>query len=171
MDTLYIANCSKTHYTLTYYLLENIRPRIHYIPAGKQESIKGTREELDSIIKQHEIYGWSEANKIKKGFGGQCYQFNKPISMEAILQGISQRSQEQIDAALEARKITTVAADQMFSKAAQEVGAQQLAPIEVEIMQEPNERANNNKPNFGEIISIGEEGQMPLRKRGRPKRR
>ena len=136
MMELYIANCSKQDFLFTYMLPENIRPFSHKIRAGAQIRLVQTQLEADTIIKQHQPYGFMEVSHVKKGFGGLCYRFNKPISVEAIEAGISQSDEENIERANEARKITAVAQDQIISQKAQEMGLKQKAGIEVEVVEE-----------------------------------
>ena len=149
-------------------LLENPRPFSHRIRAGSQMEINGTAEEIGHIIKQHEIYGMMEVTKVKKGFGGIAYRVGTPISIEAIEHGLEQRDQELIDRALEARKITAVAADQMISTKAQEMGLKQRTGLEVEVVEE-KKNAGDNEPKFEQTIEVVREGIAP-RGRGRPRK-
>lgn len=164
---LYVANCSKQEFLFTYMLPENIRPFSHHIRAGSQVEIIGNQDDIDSIIGQHTIYGLVEANKVKKGFGGLCYRMEKPVSIDAIEQGLEQTAQDQIDKALEARKMTAAAADMVISQKAQEMGLKQKAPLEVEVIEESkNPFETSNK--FNETIEVVKENMAP--KRGRPRK-
>jgi hypothetical protein len=166
MPSLYIANCSKAEFFFTYMLPENMRPFSQHIRAGAQIEIKGEQPMLDAIISQHEIYGMQPAEKVTRRFGGLAYRLNKPISVEAIQQGLTQSEQEQIERALEARKITTVAQDQMFANKAQEVGSKQTAPLEIEISEETRGPADTS-PKFNQTLVVEREGQQDQGKRGR----
>jgi hypothetical protein len=166
---LYVANCSKQEHDFTYMLIENPRPFHHKIRAGTQMEINGSLEEIDHIIKQHSIYGMMEVNKVQKGFGGICYRLNKPISVDAIEAGLDQRDQEMIDRALEARKITAAAADQILSNKAQEMGLKQKAGLEVEVVEE-KKNAADNEPKFNQTIEVLREGAEPGKSRGRPRK-
>ena len=163
---IYIANCSEQDHVFTYMLPENLRPFSHNIRAGAQIEITGSPDEIDCIIRQHEIYGFHEVSKVKKGFGGRTYRFDKPISIEAIEQGISQTTQEQINRALEARKVTAVVADQYISDSARQMGIKQTASVEIEITEEKKNIADHDKK-FSETIGVSREGVEPKR-RGRP---
>jgi len=166
---LYIANCSKQEFNLTYMLPENPRPFMHHIRAGGQVEIPGNQDSVDSIINQLSIYGLMEASKVKKGFGGIAYQLEKPISVEAIEAGLDQRDQEMIDRALEARKNTAAAADKILTDKAQEMGLKQKAGLEVEIMEE-KKNAGDNSPKFEQTIEVVREGLQPQSKASRKKK-
>jgi hypothetical protein len=165
---LYIANCTKQDHQFTYMLLENPRPFMERIRAGSQIKIKGSNDEIDQIIKQHEIYGLIPVDKIKGNFSGMAYRIDKPINVEAIENGISVRDQTMIDRATEARKITAVASDQKISETAQQMGLKQKAPLEIEIIEEKKNYADN-EPKFEQTIEVVKEGIAP-KGRGRPRK-
>jgi len=165
---LYVANCSKQEFHFTYMLLENPRPFAHHIRAGAQMLINGSNDEIDHIIKQHEIYGMTEIGKIGRGFGGLAYSLGKPVSIDGIEHGLELRDQEMIDRALEARKVTAVAADQILSNKAQEMGLKQKAGLEVEVLEE-KKNAGDNEPKFEQTIEVVREGITP-KGRGRPRK-
>lgn len=162
---LYVANCSKQEFDFTYMIPENLRPFMHKIRAGAQVEINGSQDEIDAIINQHSIYGMVEANKVKKGFGGLCYRLEKPVSIDAIEQGLSQNDQDKIDRALDARKLSAAAADQVISQKAQEMGLQQKAPLEVEVIEE-GKNPYDTTGKFSETIEVVKDGG-PAPKRGR----
>ena len=130
--------------------------------------INGSNDEIDHIIKQHEIYGMTEIGKIGRGFGGLAYSLGKPISIDGIEHGLELRDQEMIDRALEARKVTAVAADQILSNKAQEMGLKQKAGLEVEVLEE-KKNAGDNEPKFEQTIEVVREGITP-KGRGRPRK-
>ena len=166
MEKLYVANCSKQEFHFTYMLPENTRPFSHHIRAGSQIEIPGDKDAIDAIINQHSIYGMMEIGKVKKGFGGLCYRLNKPISIDAIEQGLSQSDQEMIDRAQEARNITAAAQDQIISQKAQEMGLRQKSGIEVEVVEE-KKNAADNEPKFEQTIEVIHEGESPKKGRSR----
>lgn len=162
---LYVANTTKQEFDFTYMLPENPRPFMHKIRAGSQVEITGSQDDVDAIINQHSIYGMVEANKVKKGFGGLCYRLEKPISVDAIEQGLSQNDQDKIDRALDARKLSAAAADQVISQRAQEMGLQQRSPLEVEVVEE-GKNPYDTSGKFNETIEVIKDGG-PAPKRGR----
>ena len=166
---LYIANCSKQEHLFTYMLPENPRPFSHSIRAGGQIEIPGEQEHLMSIIGQHQVYGMMEVNKVGKGFGGLCYRLEKPISIEAIQAGFTQSDQEMIDKAQEARSITAAASDQIIANKAQEMGLKQKSGLEIEVVEEKKNAADNS-PKFEQTIEVVREGISQDSKRGRRKK-
>lgn len=166
---LYVANCSKQEFLFTYMIPENPRPFSHHIRAGSQIQIDGTQSVVDAIINQHAIYGMMEVKKVKKGFGSLCYSIDKPISVEAIQNGFSQSDQEMIDRAQNARNATAAAADQILANKAQEMGLKQKSGLEIEIV-EDKKNAADNEPKFNQTIEVVREGVQPIKGRGRPKK-
>jgi hypothetical protein len=164
---LYIANCSKQEHLFTYMLPENPRPFSHAIRAGGQIEIPGEQDQLMSIIGQHQVYGMMEVNKVGKGFGGLCYRLEKPISVDAIQAGFTQSDQEMIDRAQEARNVTAAASDQILANKAQEMGLKQKSGLEIEVIEEKKNAADNS-PKFEQTIEVVREGVQPV-KRGRKK--
>lgn len=162
---LYIANTTKQEHLFAYYLPENMRPFSHSIRAGSQIEIVGQQHDIDSIINQHSIYGLVEANKVKKGFGGLCYRIDKPVSIEAIEAGLEQTAQDKIEQALQSRQLTAAAADMVISQKAQEMGLQQKAPLEVEVVEERKNPFDTSGA-FNETIEVIKDGG-PAPKRGR----
>ena len=165
---LFIANCTKQDHQFTYMLFENTRPFMERIRAGAQIKIKGTHDEIDQIIKQHEVYGLIPVEKIKGKFSGMAYKLDKPINVEAIENGIDVRDQTIIDRATEARKITAVASDQHISEKAQQMGLKQKAPLEIEIVEE-KKNFTDNEPKFEQTIEVVKDGIAP-KGRGRPRK-
>lgn len=168
MPKLYVANTTKQEFLFTYMLPENIRPFSHTIRAGSQIEINGAEHEVEAIINQHALYGLVEANKVKKGFGGLCYRKDKPVSLDAIEQGLEQTAQDQIDKALQSRKMTAAAADMVISQKAQEMGLQQKAPLEVEVIEE-SKNPFETSGKFNETIEVVKDGG-PAPRRGRPRK-
>lgn len=170
MEKLYIANCSKQEFDFTYMIPENPRPFKHNIRAGSQIEIPGTTDTIDAIIKQHSIYGLMEVNRVGKGFGGLCYRLGKPISISAIEAGLSQSDQEMIDRAQLARNVTAVAQDKILTDKAQEMGLKVKAGLEVEVIEE-KKNAADNEPKFEQTIEVVKEGLEPKApRRGRPRK-
>jgi hypothetical protein len=166
---LYVANCSKQEHLFTYMIPENPRPFSHAIRAGSQIEIPGNQDAIMAVIGQHQVYGMMEVNKVKKGFGGLCYRLEKPISIEAIQAGFSQSDQEMIDRAQNARNATAAAADQILANKAQEMGLKQKSGLEIEVIEE-KKNAADNEPKFNQTIEVVREGVQPIKKgRGRPR--
>jgi len=148
---------------------ENPRPFSHHIRAGGQIQIDGNQPTIDAIVNQHAIYGMMDVKKVKKGFGGLCYAIDKPISVEAIESGFTQSDQEMIDRAQQARNATAAAADQILANKAQEMGLKQKSGLEVEIVEDKKNAADNGEK-FNQTIEVVREGVQPIKGRGRPKK-
>lgn len=157
MAKLYIANCKKQDFMFTYMLRENPKPYVFVIRAGTQHAFEHDKDDLQQIVDQHGGYGMMEADKCRKGFGGLCYRFDKPISVEAIEMGLSQSDQEAIERSLNARKLTAAAADQVLEQKAAEVGARQVAPLSVEVVEE-QKNPTDTGPKFNETITVEKQG-------------
>jgi len=165
---LYVANCSKQDFDFTYMLPENPRPFLHRIRAGSQVKIQGTSTEVDQIVKQHTVYGMMNVDEVKKGFGSLAYRIGKPISVDAIENGFTQKDQEAIDRAQNARNITAAAADGILSTKAQEMGLKQKSGLEIEVVEEKR-NAGDNESKFEQTIEVVREGVQPIKSRGRKK--
>ena len=146
---LYVANCSKQECHFTYMIPENPRPFSHHIRAGGQIQIDGNQPTIDAIVNQHAI--------------------DKPISVEAIESGFTQSDQEMIDRAQQARNATAAAADQILQNKAQEMGLKQKSGLEVEIVEDKKNAADNGEK-FNQTIEVVREGVQPLKGRGRPRK-
>lgn len=160
MTALYIANCWKSDFLFTYMLVENPRPFHHKIRAGSQICLNVDQIEADQIIKQHSIYGMQPVEKVGKGFSGLAYRIGKPISIEAIEAGISQKEQENIERALETRKNTAAATDHILQEKAREFGSKQTAPLEIEIVEERKSPIDDGN-GFNETIQVVKQGIEP----------
>jgi hypothetical protein len=160
MTKLYIANCTKQEAFFEYSVPENPKRFARPIRAGSQIEIESTPDVLNYIIGQHERYGFTEVSKISKGFSGLCYRFDKPISINAIEAGLSQNEQDMIDRALEARKIQAVVSDAQLNRVAQEGGLRQKANLEVEVVEEKRNFADN-EDKFEQTITVQKEGIEP----------
>jgi len=166
---LYVANCTKQEFLFTYMLPENIKAFSHHIRSGAQIELNHSKDEVDAIVKQHSIYGMQPVENIKKGFGGLTYRIDKPINVNAIEQGLSQKDQEAIDQALEARKITAVVSDKIISEKAQELGLKTKSGLEVEVVEEKKNLADT-EPKFEQTIEVVKDGLNPMKSRGRPRK-
>ena len=158
---LYLANCSKQEFHFTYALPEKVRPFMHNIRAGGQIEIYcDNLAEAQIIVDQHGPYGMKNVKDITKGFGGLAYQFDKPINVQAIEQGIEQKDQEMIDRALEAQKVTAVASDDILARKAQEFGVKQKGALEIEVVEEKKNLADQ-EPKMNQTIAVVRDGLAP----------
>jgi len=164
---LYIANCSKQEFNFTWMDLENPQPFMRKLRSGTQTEIDGSPDRISHIIKQHEVYGMMEVSKVGKGFGGIAYRIDKPLNVSAIENGFTQKDQEAIDRAQNARNITAAAADGILSTKAQEMGLKQTSGLEIEVVEE-RKNAGDNEQKFQQTIEVSREGVAP--RKGRPRK-
>ena len=164
---LYIANCSKQEFNFTWMDLENPQPFMRKLRSGTQTEIDGSPDRISHIIKQHEVYGMMEVSKVGKGFGGIAYRVDEPLSVSAIENGFTQKDQEAIDRAQNARNITAAAADGILSTKAQEMGLKQTSGLEIEVVEE-RKNAGDNEQKFQQTIEVSREGVAP--RKGRPRK-
>lgn len=142
---------------------------MHNILAGRQIPIPfRTLDDLQFVLRQHERFGMKPVDQIEKGFCGITYRIDRPINVESIEAGISQRDQDAIDRALEARRLTAVVQDDLLLKKGQELGVHQRSSIEVEITEE-KQNAADTTPKLSQIIGVEREGMQPAQgaRRGR----
>ena len=171
MPDLYIANCSKQDFNFTYMLIENSRPFLQRIRAGGQIKIPCQMGEEQQIIKQHEPYSFQEASKVAKGFSGQCYRIDKPISLDAIENGFAQRDQEMIDRAAQARAVGAAATDHLITEKATEFGVHTKGGVEVQVTEE-GKNPTDTAGKFDETISVSKDApDMPPQRRAGGRRR
>ena len=166
---LYIANCSKQDHTFTYMLPENTRPFLREIKAGHQIELDGDSDMLNVIVNQHAVYGLQNVKRIERGFGGLCYQFDKPISVDAIKSGLTQNEHEMIQRAQKQKEITAAAADHLLATKAQELGITQSRAYEVEIMEERTSAVDDGEK-LHEVIQVQRDGLKTEPRRGRSKK-
>jgi hypothetical protein len=171
MQTLYIANTTGQFHDFTYRLPERERPVMHNIKPGSQIKIDLEQDHVNAILLQYAPYGLVDANQVKKGYSGLCYRIGKPVSVDAIENGMNQVGQDAVDRALEARKVGAVVADDKLASTAQQLGLRQKGPLQVEIEQEKS-CPTDDSDRMNEIITVQREGlgEAPRRGPGRPRK-
>ncbi|KWN80864.1 hypothetical protein WM24_23815 [Burkholderia ubonensis] len=167
---LFVANLTKHNFQLHFWVERTQRPIFVEIPPGQQKSIypEGTRLEHENIVNQHKMYGLIPVSEmdLKKGFVGQCYQFDKPIPLDRLQSTMLNNEDELYDEALERRKEAAAASDHLIRKAAQETDSK-IASFEVEI-EEVEQKGVESQVH--EVITVGEDAPQESRRRGRPRR-
>jgi len=166
MPALYIANCSKMEHLFCFSLKGAARPFALPIKAGGQIKLDYYDSDLQQVIDQHEQYGFRDVNQIGKGFGGLCYRHVMPINVEAIEAGITQTEQDQIDRALEVRKLTAAATDHVMQEEAQKLGVTQTGTTEIEVIEETRGVGDSKTGKFNETIEVAKQGVKLRRNRG-----
>lgn len=97
---LYVANCTNQNHIFPFLIPEDNKLRHKLIPMGGQALIyrkDATREEMLAIVKQHEVYGITDVDRIdqRRGFTGMCFSLDKPINVAKIMSA----NQQNIEAA------------------------------------------------------------------------
>jgi hypothetical protein len=168
---LFIANLTKQSFQLHFWVERVSRPVVVEIPPGQQKSIyhEGSRVDHENIVNQHKMYGLIPVAEIDStgGFIGQCYQFDKPIPLDRLVDGMINNEDALVDQAREIRKESAASADDLLRRAAQETDSK-IAEFAVEL-EEVEQKGVDQQVN--EVITVGEEAQpQPERRRGRPRR-
>ncbi|HIB9044498.1 hypothetical protein [Atlantibacter hermannii] len=84
---LFIANTTKQRHIFTFRVLETGRLRQIPIEHGSQMAVlDGSTDEIEAVIKHHQVYGLIDASKIDQSrqFVGICYSIDKPVSANII---------------------------------------------------------------------------------------
>lgn len=147
MAKLYIANCTKQHQDFQYRIPETGKLTAQPIPVGQQIMVyKDTnRHELEQIVAQHEVYGLlpvSEARKAK-GFVGLCYDYDKPVSMEVVVETVEHNDEALEQRSQEIREDSVAATEHQMKEQVQQAGgdAEDVSGLEVEVVEQkaPND--------------------------------
>jgi hypothetical protein len=151
MSSLFVANTSNKHNEFTFRLPGNPQLRTVYIPPGKQMEVlrNAQREEIDSVIEQHSVYGMVAANNAKNicKFAGTLYSIDKPVAVDNMHIAMEANNDILLQEGYELRKIAAVATDATISDAiahsSEKVGKQ--TNIEMSVQELEDERTGNKK--------------------------
>lgn len=93
---LYVANLTQQKQDFTYRLPEAPANRSQIIEPGMQIQISGDLDTkaVDSIIKQHAIYGMVAAKDVRdiRTFSGLCYSLGDPVASVVIMLGLTRNN-------------------------------------------------------------------------------
>jgi len=169
MARLYVANATKQNQEFHFWAPDNRRPLIQTILPGQQVQVwnEAPRDQLEQIVRQHEIYGIKPASELDRNreYVGMVYQFDKPIVSDRIEQALTQNDQALQKQALERRKESAAALDEAMTRDSAEAGVQ-LQGLSVEVREEERPGAETQ---VNEKIEVQREGRQPAspRKSGR----
>ena len=168
---LFVANLTKQVFQLHFWVERVSRPVVVEILPGQQKSIypEGSRLDHENIVNQHRMYGLIPVAEIDStgGFIGQCYQFDKHIPLDRLVTGMTNNDDALVDKALQVRKESAAAADDLLRRAAQETDSK-IAEFAVEL-EEVEQKGVEQQIN--EIITVGDDAPAPAeRRRGRPRK-
>ncbi|TKI02735.1 hypothetical protein [Martelella alba] len=168
MTKLFIANCSKKNVDFTYRSPDSDKIVYQRIPVGGQIQVykEATAEALNRIISQHVRYGLIPVGDIprSRAFVGLCYQFDKPINIDSIINAAHNNDQVLIARGAESRKAAAIAMDRTLA----ETVPGYAGGAELEVVEEA--RKNDDAPLMAELISLDEQASV-ARGRGRSRKR
>jgi hypothetical protein len=161
----YIANTSPQVQELYFWMAEVTRPVVQRINMGEQVLLGNKElnaEEVDRILEQLAPYGVADIRHISQEikFSGVCYQFNKPIDIDALRSGVARSQEVAEERSLEARKTATAAINEDLQK--QTKGS--VKALEVETSEQPPQNdpdADTKK----ETLTIGAKTVQPGKRR------
>jgi hypothetical protein len=147
MPNLFIANTSTKHNDFNFRLPGNPQLRIEKIPAGNQIRVLAdmNQEEIDYVVKQHEVYGLIHVSQIKKidQFSGMIYS-DKPISVNDMQVTMDKNNDVLLKEGYELKKVAAVAMDSALRDAInnshENLGLQKS--VEIDIQEIPQERTD-----------------------------
>ncbi len=158
---LYIANTSKHVQEVQYWVAESARPFSQTIGIGQQELIYNTpRASLTDhthIVEQLERYGLVDVRQIgrNKAYAGLCFQFDKPINIDAIASGMAHNDEAMETVSIEERKKGAAA----LHRTANEATGGKVAEVELEVIEQVKQGSDANTTS--ESISVASEGRAP----------
>ena len=161
---LYVANCTKQIHDFGYRVPGDGRLRIQSIPMGGQIVVlrpDASPEDLKGIVDQHLQYGIVAATDIDRtrDFIGICYSYDKPISVEKIMNAHAHNEDILIERGVEYRRNNAAAIGNNINNAG-EGQSERVQSLEVGIV----ELGRDAK--FNETIEVVRPGQEP--RNGRP---
>lgn len=151
MPSLFVANTSNKHNEFNFRLPERTQLITRTIPAGKQMEVlsNASKEEVDAVIKQHELYGMVHVSQIKNAckFSGSVYSIDKPVTVNAMELAMEKNNDILLEEGFELRKIAAVAVNAQLTQAIehsnQNVGAQRS--VEIDVQEIPEERTDKRQ--------------------------
>lgn len=165
LQKLFVANTSKHNQELHYWVLGAPRAYSETVPVGQQiELCKGkplTNDDFNHIIQQLERYGAVSVKSLgkHKKYAGVCYQFDKPIDIDAIYEGIQHNDNAIAEESLENRKAVAAAMNHNLN----EVSRGHVSEVELTI--EEQTKPGSDEPTKIETISAVREGKTPRKAR------
>jgi len=145
MPSLFIANTSNKNNEFNFRLPERTQLRTVQIPAGMQMEVlkNASKEEVDSVIKQHEPYGLVNEAEIKKicKFAGTVYSIDKPVRVNSMELAMEANNDILLQEGHEQRKIAAVALNDQLNKTLDphNSGLSPVRSMEVDVQEIPTE--------------------------------
>ncbi len=152
---LYVANLNRQVQDFVFRIPEAGKLQSVIIPIGGQAVVwDGTTEVLNGILDQHAAYGVvsvREAKRLKVACA-LCYQFDKPVPIDTVLDCIQQNAAKVTETAAEQRKISAIVAGAYNRGHAHNNGLPRVTGFEVEIVEQttkddhPRNAKSNDRP-------------------------
>lgn len=160
MTRLYIANCTTHPHTFLYRIQGVSQMYSTVIAAGGQNEIyeDTDRKTLELIIDQHRPYGLRSLAELDrtKSYTGLCYQFDKFIDVERIMEGITKNDLAMELAGHALRKNLAAAMSATLDQNATLAGTK-LQGVELEI-QEEQTSVTDHSDKMTEVIAVAKPG-------------
>lgn len=159
MAKLYVANATKQNQEFHFWTPETRRPLIQTILPGQQVQIwqEAPRDQLEQIIRQHEIYGIKPASELDRNreYVGLVYQLDKPIVSDRIEQALMKNDEVLQEQALQRRKESAASLDDVMTRDSADAGVT-LQGLSVEVREEERPGAETQ---INEKIEVEREGR------------
>ena len=142
---LYVGNLTLQHHEFIFFVRHLGRYHQKRIPIGSQELVwDDDAEAIHSIVDQHAVYGLISVREVKrmKTFTGLCYQIDKPIPVDAILEGIKANQRRLEESGPEMRKLAALAGATTQRQSHFDQGMAQVKNLRVEIEEVPEKNAD-----------------------------
>ena len=157
MPKLYIANTSRQNLNFLFRIPEERDIKRYSIQPGRQAMvIDSTSDVIDSIIRQHEVYGIRRADDVTrdKRFAGVCYRVDKPIEIKSCIVVDDQNQEALIEQGRATRENVATYAQATIANLVKQHG-EEAKGLEIEIKDETKEN-----PQFHEIFSAERPTEM-----------
>ena len=171
MPRLFIANCTKQHHDFVYRVPETMQLKSQLIRAGEQAWIANTEftsDWIEKIVKDHRRYGLVHATEVKNArtFVGLCYMVDKPMTLDAILNGFAVNDEVLEERAEERRERVASEAVAGIQSTMRTMGVN-VPQAEVEFVEEPGD---GKAPALAKGYQAVAPGRAP-RHEGKPSKR
>lgn len=163
---LYIGNATRLVYDFCYTLPERKQDFLSQkIQPASQVKITGdlTSEEIDHIVKSHQIYGLIPQDKIdsSKAFHGTCYSIGKPITAARLTYLVDHNLGELVEMGREIRRANAIAQNNNVQQALIEADRpERITALDMTLQQE-NQDPRNDVPQMSVGLLVTADGDSP----------
>jgi hypothetical protein len=164
---LHIANTTPQQHLFQYWVPEVTKLQEQLIAPGSQIVLEADKSVLDGILAAHRRYGIVEAREAGRTakFSGLCFQFDKPIKVDALGVAAERRHDFEGERANEVRTATVAAIHTSINDAARTVGlAKVKTSSEIEERQSPELAAAKGRA-LKQTLTVDEQAPPGNRRR------